>query len=374
MRVVFIRSNPVNPDSRVEKEVVALLKSGKEVQVLAWDRDNDYRIRKEKKTSQGIQFDIWRVGIKSVYGGGMKRNFIPLLKFQIEIAKWLVVHRNEYDVIHACDFDTAYVSRKVVSILGKKLVYDIFDYYADSFKVPNKIKGFIIKADKRNIEKADAVILCTEKRIDQIVGRPRKLCIIHNSPFEIEQSSDVKIVGHRMKAVYVGILSEERMIIELMNVVSRNKDTMELHIAGFGQLENQVVEMAKSHDNIMFYGRIDYDKTLDLENQCDIMTAIYSPDNRNHFFAAPNKFYEALMLGKPVIMVEGTGMSEVVLQNGIGCVIEYTEKALEEALTNLYTHKDAWSEISDKGIELYKNDYAWKKMEERLVALYATIE
>ena len=37
-RVVMLRSNPVNPDSRVEKEVLALSKAGFDVQILAWDR------------------------------------------------------------------------------------------------------------------------------------------------------------------------------------------------------------------------------------------------------------------------------------------------------------------------------------------------
>ena len=34
------------------------------------------------------------------------------------------------------------------------------------------------------------------------------------------------------------------------------------------------------------------------------MTAIYDPNISNHYYAAPNKFYEALMLGKPLIMVK----------------------------------------------------------------------
>lgn len=42
MKVLFLRSNPVDPDSRVEKEVNSLIKRGYKVEVFGWDRSADY--------------------------------------------------------------------------------------------------------------------------------------------------------------------------------------------------------------------------------------------------------------------------------------------------------------------------------------------
>lgn len=38
-KIVMIRSQPVNPDVRIEKEANALVKNGHNVSILAWDRD-----------------------------------------------------------------------------------------------------------------------------------------------------------------------------------------------------------------------------------------------------------------------------------------------------------------------------------------------
>ena len=52
------------------------------------------------------------------------------------------------------------------------------------------------------------------------------------------------------------------------------------------------------------YGKLQYSQTLALESQCDIRVATYDPSIRNHKYSAPNKFYESLMLGKPIIMAK----------------------------------------------------------------------
>ena len=42
-KVCIIRSNPVRPDSRVEKEAWTLKKNGYDVHILAWDRSTNIR-------------------------------------------------------------------------------------------------------------------------------------------------------------------------------------------------------------------------------------------------------------------------------------------------------------------------------------------
>ncbi len=105
------------------------------------------------------------------------------------------------------------------------------------------------------------------------------------------------------------------------------------------------------------------------------MTAIYDPAVGNHYYAAPNKFYEALMLGKPVIMVKNTGMSEVVANNNIGEVIDFNTESLKAAIENLIRRRSQWQDISNKMKKnLYKNDFSWNEMERRLIGIYKGLE
>ena len=135
-------------------------------------------------------------------------------------------------------------------------------------------------------------------------------------------------------------------------------------------MENEIVKAAQDCERIYFYGRLPYKKTLTLENSCDIMTAIYDPKVPNHKYAAPNKFYESLMLGKPVVMAKNTGFDEIIEKNKIGCLIDFSFEGLSKGLEDLISRKENFPEISKTMKQLYKEKYSWSIMEERLTNLY----
>lgn len=305
MRIVLIRSNPVAPYPRLEKTANSLIKQGHKILVLAWDRSKTYRHENSKLNLPNGSANITRFGIPSQFGGGLKKNLIPLMKFQLRILSWLIRNRKSYDVIHAYDFDTGAISLICAKLLRKKLIYDIPDYYVDSHNLRGSNIGKIVqRAENTVINKADAVIICTEKRKQQISGtKPKKLIIVHNSPNDAICNGEVKTIDfkgnpEKLKIVYVGILDEGRFIKEIAETVSKRSDC-EFHVGGFGNFEEYLIKAANTYDNIFFYGKIPYNQTLELERYCDVITAIYDPSVPNHFYAAPNKFYESLMLGKP---------------------------------------------------------------------------
>ncbi|MGL4452999.1 MAG: glycosyltransferase family 4 protein [Sarcina sp.] len=373
--IIFIRSNSVDPDPRVEKEVNALEKNGFKVSILAWDRD----VSKEKSTEYFLNNSKVRINyisIKSLYGIGFKKNLVPLLSFQIKELVYLIKHRDKYDIIHACDFDTILPAVLIAKIFRKKIIYDIFDYYVDAFSVPNILKNFIKKIDNTIISIVDGVILCTEMRLNQIKGsNPKKICIIHNSPKELvgeDNKEKISLNKEKIKLVYVGILSKDRFLKEIVDIVAQNEN-YELYIGGFGILEEEIKIASSKSKNIIYYGKLDYQTTVQLEKACDIMFAIYDPAVPNHYYAAPNKFYESLMLGKPIIMAKNTGMSDIINEYKIGEVIDFNKKDLENALLKISSRKNKWAEISQRGQLLYKEKYSWEKMELRLYELYREI-
>ena len=234
----------------------------------------------------------------------------------------------------------------------------------------------ICKLENSVINCADATIICTEKRKEQISGsRPKRLTVIHNTPStaQLKQCDHKTQQTGKIKIVYVGILESSRMLREIAAAVSENNG-LEFHVAGFGTLEAFFVEQSQIYDNIFFYGRLTYDHTLSLENECDIMLAIYDPTIDNHRFAAPNKFYESLMLGKPVIMVRGTGMSEVVEEKGIGELIEFSKEGFIDGVNRLLKRKEEWPLIESRMKDIYRNQYCWDEMERRLIQIYTEIE
>lgn len=369
-KICIIRSNPVRSDSRVEKEAWSLVNAGYDVHILAWDRDTDTYETEDYVTVANLNIPITRLGHKASFGEGLK-NLRAYLEFQFHMRKWLSKHY--FDAVHACDFDTAFFSHGIVKRKKGKFVFDIFDFLCT--EPHNFMQNCIKKAEFHLINSSDATIICTEERKRQIKGsNPKRLYVIHNTPFvdQIGNHTFINEPSDKVRIAYVGILQDHRLLKEITEAIAES-DNMELHIGGFGKYDTYFAEMGRKYESIKFYGRLPYDQTLALEKECDVMLAIYDPSISNHKFAAPNKFYESLMLGKPVIMVRGTGMSQVVAKNKIGVLIDYSKKGFLNGIRELVSRKDEWVSMGEKMKIIYWNDYSWNTMNERLLDLYNNI-
>ena len=364
-KVCIIRSNPVNPDSRVEKEACALKKAGFDVHILAWDRDTSEYECDGIVCAAGEAVPITRLGHKASYGDGFK-NIFAYLAFQMHQRRWL--KKQDFDIVHACDFDTAFFSRGIARRKKMKFVFDIFDFLYDT--PATFFQRCVKRAQYRLINSADATVICSEERKNQIVGSsPRRLTVVHNTPALQQMGQMGHERGTRVRLVYVGILQEHRLLRETVEAVSQRPD-LELHIGGFGKLEGYLMKMAAEYENIRFYGRLAYKDTLALEQSCDIMLALYDPAVPNHRYAAPNKFYEALMLGKPVIMAKNTGMAHIVEEFDLGEVIGYSRDGLIKAVDRLTAQPQRWDGMAQRAQRLYSERYSWSEMEKRLTNLY----
>ncbi len=377
MRIVLIRATEVMPDPPVEKMANTLISHGHRETSLAWDRSNTYAERGSIKKLANSETEIVHFGIPAKYSGGIKANFKGLLLFQMRIIRWLFRHRREYDAVHAFDFDTGFASMICCKLLRKKLIYHVLDYYAEGHILPGRLLNSIIEFfEIRVINSANATVICTEKRKEQIrKASPRKLYVIHNTPDSVQQmdtSFQVNGCTGKLKLVYVGVLSRMRLLKETVEVVSK-MDDVEMHIGGFGEYEDWMQKAAEQYSNVFFYGKLQYSETLALEKQCDIMMAVYDPSIRNHKYAAPNKFYESIMLGKPIIMAYDTGHDDIITKNDIGILTEYSESGIRDAIYALEKRRNEWNDMGKRAMNLYNSNYSWTIMTERIEEMYRNL-
>lgn len=372
-RVVLIRSNPVSPDPPVEKMANTLLGYGYSVTIIGWDRDRNYKEDVKTINFANGKAVLVLFGIEAKFGAGLKGNLKPLIIFQLRVRNWIRKNIDKIDIVHAFDFDTGFIS-KISLTREKKFVYHILDYYIDSHDLSGLLGQIIRKKENRLIESADATIICTEKRKEQINGCiPKKLFVIHNTPDleYLHKNISVKksCENSKIKIVYVGILVGSRLLKELAEFIATD-DRFEFHVGGFGNLEDFFEEYSKKYKNIYYYGKLPYEKTIALESECDIMVAIYNPAIKNNRYAAPNKFYESLMIGKPLIMANGTGFDDIINKNKIGCIIDFSKDGIKNGLEYMLKHRNEWVLMSKKSKELYNEQYSWNIMKERIEDLY----
>ena len=371
-RVLFCRSNPIAPDPRVEKEARALVRAGYQVKALGWDRSG---FLPAEEDVDGVP--IIRLPIRAPFGKGIK-NFPQLFRWQVHLLAWLIRNRGAYDIIHACDFDTILPAFLLKNLARKKVIYDIFDFYADHLRAtPHWIKKMIRALDIWIIGRVDAVILADDARREQIAGaEPRLVEVIYNSPQELADSSpvnnDAGLEGS-LSLAYVGLLQVERGLLQLLQVFERHP-SWRLDLAGFGGDEDEIRAVATQLPNITWFGRVPYDKALQLSRSADVLLATYDPRIPNHRYSSPNKVFEAMMLGKPIIVAKNTNMDRIIEQAGCGLVVEYGDVAgLEAALLQLCQDTDLRHRLARNARSAYLNSYSWSQMEARLLRLYQVV-
>lgn len=366
-RVLFLRSNPVDPDPRVEKEALTLKRSGHVVRVLGWDRTAGLPRLEEK--AFGI---LERLSIPANFGSGLA-NLPHLLRFQVGLLSYLWRNRYNYDVVHACDFDTLIPALIAKLLWRKKVVYDIFDFYADMLlKVPPWLKAIIRRIDLWAMGFADAVILADENRSAQIAGaRPRRLAFIYNSPDISGSFPEIPPPVPPLRIGYVGLLSKERGLLTMLEVLARNPDWF-LELAGFGGDEKEILAKAASLKNIRFYGRVPYQRGLEIAASSHVLFATYDPSVPNHRFSSANKLFEAMALGRPIIVARGTSMDVLVERYGLGFVVDYGDiEQIERALYAVANwDQERWRSFSTRVRRVFEEEFTWQIQARRLVALY----
>lgn len=146
----------------------------------------------------------------------------------------------------------------------------------------------------------------------------------------------------------------------------------ELNLAGMGKLGEYAKQASEKYENINFYGMINYEDALELYSKCDIMFAIYNPSVANHRYSAPNKVYEAMMNGKPIIVAKNTSVDKIVEKENMGFVIEYNKEDFENVLSIISNDRSILDEYSINSLNAY-GKYSWVEMKKKLINIYNEI-
>lgn len=362
-KLVLLRASHVNPDPRVARAVSVAEAAGLDTTVLAWNRDRDARPAPTVSHSPVVRF-----GRSAAHGRGLA-NLAGLVLFQLFLVREVVARRRGLVAIHACDLSTGATGLLLARVLRIPLIYDIYDYYVDSFPVPGPARSLVRRVETWVINRADTTILPTSSRREQIrPAQPRQLVIVENSPdigeFQLDESMAPTDLA------YVGILAHHRLLREVVHYVAATPD-VSLRIAGFGPLDEEIRSIAESCPNIDFRGRVDSAEALAIMASARVLFATYEPSVPNHRYSAPNKFSEALALGKPLIVCRGTGMDVEVEQVGVGVAIDYDGDAFGKALTTILRDDELLEHCRERGPLLYRDEHSWPVSASRLHAIYA---
>lgn len=332
--VVLIRCNDILSDPRAMKYVRYLQENNIEHKLIGWNRD-------EKKCSLPHSI-MWNK--KAGFNVGGLKAVMNRIGWMLFVFRQLCNLNLRNDIIHGCDIDCAFPAACYRALhKGNKLIFDVFDWFsATLFDQGILILSAFKLMERFTVYYSDRLILCEKERIEQIpfMVPQEKLSIFPNIPFFADNSflkydSHKRFSNNLVTFSYVGGFSTDRCLFEIVSIAE--KGLINLSIAGFGnkELEERLAKDSENFANIRYYGKVKYEDGLNISYNSDIMYAMYSVKNPNHIYAAPNKYYEAMFLGKALFTTKGTIVEKKVLDRNMGYVSGETVGEIVSVISSL---------------------------------------
>jgi glycosyltransferase involved in cell wall biosynthesis len=175
--------------------------------------------------------------------------------------------------------------------------------------------------------------------------------------------------------VYIGSLGEHRGLDTLLAVFQRHAlEDVYLLLGGYGVGGEQTAEIAKAIQNVRYLGAVPFAKVPLYTAMGDVIVCLFNPAKRSHQVALPNKLFEALAAGKPIIVAEGTRAAELVEELGCGLVVPYGDiESLENAILGLKEKPHYRERLARNAKNAARERYNWARERQKLVALYRSI-
>ncbi len=330
--VILIRCNDIVSDPRVMKYVGYLRENKIDHFIIGWDRERN----------SIPQDDIVYYNTKAGYNvGGFKAAWNRVRWMYFIIRSLLPYRHANHLVLHACDLDAAYPAAIFKKIFNSsvKVVFDVFDWYSATLYNQN---GVILRAfkymEKVAVKYSDKIIICEPERIEQIPYRieENKISILPNIPHFTHKDflckdEKFKFNNSLITFAYVGGFSTERCITEIITLAKEG--AVNLLIAGFGNADIEgMLQDLSDCPFIKYFGKVKYTDGLNIMYNADVVYAMYAKSNPNHIYAAPNKYYEAMFLGKPIFTTKGTIVERKVDCNGLGYTSEESIEDIKKVI------------------------------------------
>jgi hypothetical protein len=251
---------------------------------------------------------IYRLG--SVSKNRIARSFSYLI-FNIIGLILLLLKRPDFVIVYeSLSIFPAYIYS---IIFPKKKIHVHFHEYVSLFekKSASKYMNFLFKCENRILHKITISHTNIERKEmflnDNSSLKSDKIQVYPNLPpkewwfnFGIKKK---QYFDDKIKMVYVGALDSESMYLdEIINLVTQNLEYLELtlYCQQISATAESILERYKS-ENIKIKSALNYYELPKELVQYDIGIVLYNGYNLNHIYSVPNKVFEYLYSGLPVI-------------------------------------------------------------------------
>lgn len=266
---------------------------------------------------------------------------------------------------------------------GKKILFDAHEDLPKQILTKpylNKLSRILLSKmflvyEKYACSRFDYIITATPSIRDKFLKINTNCLDINNFPIIGELDHNVEWNKKKNEICYVGGISEIRGIKELIKALE-STEGIELKLVGTFN-DSKILEEVMDYDGwqkVNFIGKIDRTGVAKVlgEVKAGIVTFHPSP---NHIDAQPNKMFEYMSAGIPVIASKFPLWSEVVEGNDCGVLVDpQNPKEIANAISFLIKNPKESERKGENGRKAIKEIYNWGKEKNKLIEIYKSLE
>lgn len=269
----------------------------------------------------------------------------------------------------------------LLKLCGKRVIYDVHEDVEadilDKYWIPRALRKPISKLftifELITSHFFDAIIAATPKIAERF---PRgKTYVVQNFPRKDEMIKLSRPYGKRPnKIVYVGSITLIRGIREMVQAISLIPDlyAAELVLVGpFSPAElHKEIANCEGWDRVSYLGWQPRDKIKDLLNDSRVGLALFHPA-ANHLDAQPNKLFEYMNAGLPVIVSNFPAWNELMEKTRCGITVDPLDPMeIARAIQWMLDNAEEASDMGKRGQEWTVSRFNWEHESSVLYAVY----
>ncbi|HSW02149.1 MAG TPA: glycosyltransferase family 4 protein [Sedimentisphaerales bacterium] len=295
--------------------------------------------------------------------------------------------RENADVYHFHDPELMIVGL-LLKLGGKRVIWDVHEHYPnailDKYYLSRPLRRVVSTVfdwfERAVVRFYDYVIYTTPfvgARYQKITVRSGR---IENYP--IIELSRVFERNPQDRIIYLGAMSKTRGLLEVIEAFSRvvrRHPSWELCLVGSSRPQAFEREMkdASVHRgveaNVKFVDWVPYEEKERLSSQASMGVITYLPYS-NNTSCLPNKLFDYMLVGLPVIASDFPLYREVVEPNRCGILVDPSKpEEIAGAMEYLIEHPEEARQMGDNGRRAVFEKYNWEKESERLLQIYDTV-
>jgi glycosyltransferase involved in cell wall biosynthesis len=300
---------------------------------------------------------------------------------------WLVLRealRVGADVYHLHDSELIPIGW-ILKLRGRRVIFDAHEDRPKQILSKPWIHPSLrpaVAAVTRLVERASAAVFDRVVAVTPSVAAtfpPHKTHLVQNYPIpgELAAITGIPYEERPPEVVFVGGINEIRGIHEMVQAMEHLPADSASQLVLIGRFDDPAVERAVRRrpgwKRVRAVGWQSRDEVAAHLARARAGLVLYHPEP-NHVSAQPNKLFEYMSAGLPVIASDFPLWRDIVLAQGAGLLVDPLDpKAIADKMLWLLEHPDEAHTMGENGRSAVADTLNWDHEAEELLAMYATL-